>query len=241
MWVDEGGLIFYLVYEFERLRLLPGLDRSISNNCSSSNRTNNARAGFAPDELLGSGTTQPRPCIISSNTFATDKGRCDRSLARSAWESTTPKEPSRRVRCDSGRCTHRIDRERLWRLHAQNALAASQIMSISVSRSFRKRSIPRAAARTRSDLSRRVFSLSKEARFTSRREIPLGSAAPDHTVPYGTVLSEDAFPGTSCQATIGVSLRDALAEASQRHLSRELASNFVTPCEGTKHPKLPLT
>src|ERR1700730_9032055 len=31
--VDEGGLIFYLVYEFERLRLLPGLDRSISNNC----------------------------------------------------------------------------------------------------------------------------------------------------------------------------------------------------------------
>ena len=91
MWVDEGGLIFYLVYEFERLRLLPGLDRSISNNCSSSNRTNNARAGFAPDELLGSGTTQPRPCIISSNTFATDKGRCDRSLARSAWDSATHK------------------------------------------------------------------------------------------------------------------------------------------------------
>jgi hypothetical protein len=86
MWVDEGGLIFYLVYEFERLRLLPGLDRSISNNCSSSNRTNNARAGFAPDELLGSGTTQPRPCIISSNTFVTDKGRCDRSLARSALQ-----------------------------------------------------------------------------------------------------------------------------------------------------------
>jgi len=106
MWVDEGGLIFYLVYEFERLRLLPGLDRSISNNCSSSNRTNNARAGFAPDELLGSGTTQPRPCIISSNTFATDKGRCDRSLARSAWENPTPKDPSRRVRCDSCRCAH---------------------------------------------------------------------------------------------------------------------------------------
>jgi hypothetical protein len=27
---------------------------------------------------------------------------------------------------------------------------------------------------------------------------------PDHTVPYGTVLSRDAVPGTSCQATIGV-------------------------------------
>src|SRR4029077_19741837 len=26
------------------------------------------------------------------------------------------------------------------------------------------------------------------------------AAAPDHTVPYGTVLSRDAFPGTSCQA-----------------------------------------
>ena len=32
------------------------------------------------------------------------EGRCDRSLARSAWESATPKDPSRRVRCDSCRC-----------------------------------------------------------------------------------------------------------------------------------------
>src|SRR6202035_2843292 len=30
------------------------------------------------------------------------------------------------------------------------------------------------------------------------------SFVPDHTVPYGTVLSREAFPGTSCQATIGV-------------------------------------
>jgi hypothetical protein len=30
------------------------------------------------------------------------------------------------------------------------------------------------------------------------------SFVPDHTVPYGTVLSRDAFPGTSCQATIGL-------------------------------------
>jgi hypothetical protein len=29
-------------------------------------------------------------------------------------------------------------------------------------------------------------------------------AAPDHPVPYGTVLPRDAFPGTSYQATIGV-------------------------------------
>src|SRR6202790_5899237 len=41
-------------------------------------------------------------------------------------------------------------------------------------------------------------------KFRVRKLIPLGLAAPDHTVPYGTVLSRDAFPGTSCQATIGV-------------------------------------
>jgi hypothetical protein len=29
-------------------------------------------------------------------------------------------------------------------------------------------------------------------------------AAPDHTVPSGTVLLRDAFPGTACQVTIGV-------------------------------------
>jgi hypothetical protein len=35
-------------------------------------------------------------------------------------------------------------------------------------------------------------------------KVPLGLAAPDHAVPYGTVLSMDAVPGTSWQATIGV-------------------------------------
>jgi hypothetical protein len=29
-----------------------------------------------------------------------------------------------------------------------------------------------------------------------------GLTAPSHTVPYGTVLWREAFPGTSCQATI---------------------------------------
>jgi hypothetical protein len=37
---------------------------------------------------------------------------------------------------------------------------------------------------------------------TFRREMPLGLAEPGHSVPYGTVLSRDALPGTSCQATI---------------------------------------
>ncbi len=36
-----------------------------------------------------------------------------------------------------------------------------------------------------------------------RRDLPLGLAASDHAVPYGTVLWSGAVPGTSCQATIG--------------------------------------
>jgi hypothetical protein len=56
-----------------------------------------------------------------------------------------------------------------------------------------------------------------------RREIPLGLAAPDHTVPYGTVLSRDAFPGTSCQATIEPSLRDI----SQQALAKQRRPNFL--------------
>src|ERR1700724_3137123 len=85
----------------------------------------------------------------------------------------------------------------------------------------------RAAARTSSDtnLSRRVFSFPQKTRRTFRREIPLGLAAPDHTVPYGTFLSRDAFPGTSCGTSCPalrarlrsvLSLRDALADISQQ-------------------------
>jgi hypothetical protein len=40
---------------------------------------------------------------------ASIEGRCDRSLARSAWDSATSKEPSRRVRCDLSKCAHRFD------------------------------------------------------------------------------------------------------------------------------------
>jgi len=52
----------------------------------------------------------------------------------------------------------------------------------------------------------------KKTRRTFRRKIPLGLGAPDS---YRT-LRDGSFPGhvspgTSCQATIGVSLRDALA------------------------------
>jgi hypothetical protein len=37
-----------------------------------------------------------------------------------------------------------------------------------------------------------------------------GLLRPDHTVPYGTVLSRGNIRGTSCQATIGLSLREKM-------------------------------
>jgi hypothetical protein len=80
---------------------------------------------------------------------------------RSAWKSATPKEPSRRVRYDSRRPAHRLER--------RNFGYAAHI--------FDEKYLP-------------------------------GLAAADHTVPYGTVRSVDDFPGTSCQATIMLSLWD---------------------------------
>ena len=53
---------------------------------------------------------------------------------------------------------------------------------------------------------------SDETRRTFRREIPRGLAAPDHTVPYGTVLLR-----TLSQA---LRARDALADILQQRLAR---------------------
>jgi hypothetical protein len=103
------------------------------------------------------------------------EGRHDRSLARSAWESATPKEPSRRDGMIRGRCAH-------------------------------------------------LFYSTK----------PLGLAAPDHTVPSGTVLSRDAFPGTSCQATIVLSLRDERAEISQQPLAKFTAPDLDSATSGER-------
>jgi hypothetical protein len=42
------------------------------------------------------------------------------------------------------------------------------------------------------------------------RDIPRELVAPDHTVPHGTVHLRDTFPGTSCLATISLSLWDKI-------------------------------
>jgi hypothetical protein len=39
--------------------------------------------------------------VLSPYADFVPEGRCDRSLARSAWDIANPKEPSRRVRSDS--------------------------------------------------------------------------------------------------------------------------------------------
>mgnify|MGYP003623046068 CR=1 FL=1 len=62
----------------------------------------------------------------------------------------------------------------------------------------------RAGVRADSMIGVTKFQIRRLKKFT----LSVGLAAPDHTVPYGTVLSRDAFPGTSCLATIMLSLRD---------------------------------
>ena len=48
-------------------------------------------------------------CLPLPREFGRFGERCDRSPARSAWDSPPQKEPSRRVRCDSRRCVDRFD------------------------------------------------------------------------------------------------------------------------------------
>jgi hypothetical protein len=45
---------------------------------------------------------------------------------------------------------------------------------------------------------------------------------PNHTVPYGTVLSVGAFPGTSCLDTIMLSLWDEKVDQCRISHSREI-------------------
>jgi hypothetical protein len=66
-------------------------------------------------------------------------------------------------------------------------------------------------------------------------EVPVGLAVPDQTVPYGTVLSRDAFPGTSCLATLMLSLRDKIHSTAEALLNsalmgKEGRSSFAASC-----------
>jgi hypothetical protein len=74
----------------------------------------------------------------------------------------------------------------------------------------------RAGVRADSMIGVTKFQMRRLKTFT----LSVGLAAPDHTVPYGTVLSRDAFPGTSCLATIMLSLRDKIHSIAVAKLSR---------------------
>ena len=120
------------------------------------------------------------------------EGRSDRSLARSAWDRAAPKEPSRRVRCDLRRCAHPFDFSiGIWQVH-ESVHVLEQQLEHHRTRTFQKEDY--------------LASLRNTAHIW--REIALGLAATDQTVPYGTALWGGVVPGTSCQATISLSLRD---------------------------------
>src|SRR5271165_3331296 len=89
----------------------------------------------------------------------------------------------------------------------------------------------RAGGRADSMIGLTKFQIRRLKTFT----LSVGLAALDHTVPYGTVLSRDAFPGTSCLATIMLSLRDKIhwtAEALPKSalMGKEGSSSFAASC-----------
>ena len=72
----------------------------------------------------------------------------------------------------------------------------------------------RAGVRANSMIGVTKFPIRRLKTFT----LSVGLAAPDQTVPYGTVLWRDTFPGTSCLATIRLSLRDKIRSTDRRYL-----------------------
>ncbi|MEA3205035.1 MAG: hypothetical protein QOG92_656, partial [Verrucomicrobiota bacterium] len=147
---------------------------------------------------------------------------------RSAWERQAQKGPSRRARCDSCRCTHESI-ENVFGLtwaaslssmeRSPNALVASQTIIISVSR----RETVHPLSSSSNNIGHEPFKKStwppKEARCTFRRGISMGLAAPDHTVPYGTVLSRTLSQALRARLRSVCPLRDGLADGSQRPLT----------------------
>ena len=70
----------------------------------------------------------------------------------------------------------------------------------------------RAAVRADSMIGVTKFQIRRLKPFT----LSVRVAGPDQTVPYGTALWRDAFPGTSCLATIRLSLRDKIRSTDRR-------------------------
>jgi hypothetical protein len=89
----------------------------------------------------------------------------------------------------------------------------------------------RAGVRADSMIGVRKFQIRRLKAFT----LDVGLAAPDHTVPYGTVLLGDAFPSTSCLATIMLSLWDNMRFT----LGLEIGHSENYLARGVKRPRFP--
>ena len=158
---------------------------------------------------------------ITSQSFVPE-GRCDRSLARSAWASATPKEPSRRVRCDSRRCVYRMRTFSCFFFWEPDLTPKPEFIpppnrnrtrprprvlfpDVNVRISQLRLVISALSAKIEiEDEDEFEFDYDRMAKSNITNVLMRYAHLPDHPVPSGTVLSRDAFPGTSCQATIGV-------------------------------------
>jgi hypothetical protein len=132
------------------------------------------------------------------------EGRCDRSLARSAWNSATPKEPSRRVWCRElsvareSLLTRRMPRACCEMSQRDDAIVAwHEVPGTTPPQKSRPVGYGLIRAAMRAKFDDWSDEISFRIRRTFRREIPLELAAPDHT---GTLLDgsfEGRFPRRS--------------------------------------------
>ncbi len=128
--------------------------------------------------------------ILERRLFQNDQSPTDPGGTMRSWPGTKclghrhPKEPSRRVRSDSCRCTHLDSVIEVW----SDQISDVRTEEIHV---FRKGSLTSKSCSNIIGLRARLRSvLSYGTRFRRGRPPRLGE--PDRTVPYGTVLSGDA-------------------------------------------------
>jgi putative transposase len=170
------------------------------------------------------------------------EGRYDRSLARSAWESATSKEPSRRARSDWCRCATPIRsawihqtfpnlRNFAW----QQGDGAFRIALSQVEERIHYIEKQLEHHRTRTFQEEYLAFLKKYGTHFDEKYLWISWARSDRTLRDGSL--KDALPGTSCQATIRLSLRDGagkhFATASRLELARHLNHGPAEahPCE----------
>ena len=111
---EVGEAVFRSIRE-----LLASIDWSSSDdravfipaNLAPRQSSNRFRSGIALALVLVLGSLPPY-CLSAIVPRVLALWKCPNFMARSAWDSATPRVPSRRVRSDSCRCAHRLDDHR---------------------------------------------------------------------------------------------------------------------------------